>query len=104
MVQALPYDLVLMDCQMPEMDGYEAAGEIRRWEGAGKHIAIVAMTAEAMAGSRERCLAAGMDDHIAKPVNPQELFDALLKWVPVRARPGAAERPGRELPADSTIT
>jgi two-component system sensor histidine kinase/response regulator len=82
--EIVPYDLILMDCQMPELDGYQATSEIRLREGAGRHVAIVAMTAEAMAGSRERCLAAGMDDHIAKPVKVEDLFDALMKWVPAR--------------------
>ena len=77
----VPYDLILMDCQMPELDGYRAASEIRLREGAGRHVAIVAMTAEAMAGSRERCLTAGMDDYIAKPVKVEDLYDALMKWV-----------------------
>jgi signal transduction histidine kinase/CheY-like chemotaxis protein len=84
MFQLLPYDLVFMDCQMPEMDGYEAAREIRRREGPARHVALVAMTADAMAGCRERCLEAGMDDFISKPVAMETLFGALQKWAPVK--------------------
>jgi CheY-like chemotaxis protein len=71
-----------MDCQMPQLDGYEASREIRGRERHGQHLIIVAMTAEAMAGSRESCLAAGMDDYIAKPVNAGELLRILEKWLP----------------------
>jgi CheY-like chemotaxis protein len=84
MFELLPYDLVFMDCQMPEMDGYEAAGEIRRREGPGRHVAIIAMTADAMAGCREQCLEAGMDDFISKPVAMEALFEALRRWAPVK--------------------
>jgi len=84
MFELLPYALVFMDCQMPEMDGYEAAGEIRRREGPGRRVAIIAMTADAMAGCREQCLEAGMDDFVGKPVAMEALFEALQKWVPVK--------------------
>jgi len=72
------FDLVLMDCQMPECDGYEATRRIR---GLGLRVPIVAMTANAMSGDRERCLEAGMDDFLTKPVSPAALKDALEKWL-----------------------
>ena len=78
----LPYDLIFMDCQMPEMDGYAATAEIRKRQGSNGRVAIIAMTAEAMDGSREQCITAGMDDYIAKPVRLDDLIEALKKWGP----------------------
>lgn len=77
------FALILMDCQMPEMDGLTATGLIRCKEKAsGRHVPIVAMTAHAMAGDRQRCLSAGMDDYISKPVEPDEFSRIIHKWLP----------------------
>jgi signal transduction histidine kinase/DNA-binding response OmpR family regulator len=81
MVRMLPYDVVFMDCQMPEMNGYEATAEIRRREGPDRHVTIIALTAEAISGCREQCLAAGMDDFIAKPMALNDLIGVIEKRV-----------------------
>ena len=80
------FDIVLMDCQMPRLDGYETTQSIRQREQLKGllHIPIIAMTAYAMTGDRERCLAAGMDDYLAKPVNPSVLENKLRQWLPMQ--------------------
>ena len=86
------YDAILMDCQMPIMDGYSATRERRRAETERKlaHMPIIAMTANAMAGDREKCLSAGMDDYLTKPLNRGLLEETLRKWLPAGARTRAA--------------
>jgi CheY-like chemotaxis protein/HPt (histidine-containing phosphotransfer) domain-containing protein len=81
-LERIPYDLILMDVQMPEMDGFEATATIRRKEReTGGHIPIIAMTAHALKGDRERCLEAGMDDYVPKPIEPQSLIEVIARWV-----------------------
>ncbi len=75
------YDIIFMDIQMPVMDGFEATRLIREKEKDRRHSIIVAMTAHALKGDRERCIVAGMDDYISKPINPQEMFSVIKKWV-----------------------
>ncbi len=79
MVDLFPFDLIFMDCQMPEMDGYEATAAIR--QGGKAHTPIIAMTAHALQGDRDRCLAAGMDDYITKPIRPNEVEGVLKHWL-----------------------
>jgi two-component system sensor histidine kinase/response regulator len=95
MLEREDYDLVLMDCQMPVLDGYAATREVRRREAAsgGRHTPIVAMTANAMKGDRELCLAAGMDDYLAKPITGAAIDHVLARWL-------AAEAPTQALDPD----
>lgn len=81
MISMFPYDLVFMDCEMPVMDGYEATAEIRQQQGEGPRTPIVAMTARALHGDRERCLKVGMDDYISKPVRLGDFSRTLKRWV-----------------------
>jgi PAS domain S-box-containing protein len=76
-----PYQAILMDCQMPRMDGYDATAEVRRQERPDQHVPIIAMTAGARTEDRQRCLAAGMDDYLAKPIDPHQLRATLIRWV-----------------------
>ena len=94
------YALVLMDCQMPEMDGFAATAAIRRAEAKSSHLPIIAMTANAMQGDREQCLAAGMDDYIAKPIDVAQLASLLAEWLPTDA---ASEVPTSAVPSAPTF-
>jgi|GEM_PF-2271617 len=78
------YDLLLMDCQMPEMDGFEATRRLRHWEEEGRiegHLPVIALTASVLKGDRERCLDAGMDDYLTKPIDPEVLVERIMRWV-----------------------
>jgi CheY-like chemotaxis protein/HPt (histidine-containing phosphotransfer) domain-containing protein len=84
-VRKTDYDLIFMDCQMPEMDGFEAAARIREVEDFANQVKIIAVTADAMKGARERCIDAGMNDYISKPVDIEKLLSIMLHWLPAPA-------------------
>jgi two-component system, sensor histidine kinase and response regulator len=103
--QSRQFDIILMDVQMPEMDGLQAATRIRERElGTGAHIPIIAVTSHAMKGDRERCLAAGMDGYISKPINPGELAKVIQTTVPGGAKLGAVPAdPIMKEPSDAEL-
>jgi CheY-like chemotaxis protein len=82
--ELVPYDAIFMDCQMPELDGYAATAEIRRREGSARHTPIIAMTASTMLGDRERCLLAGMDHYMGKPLRAAALDEVISRALPTR--------------------
>ncbi len=79
------YLAIFMDCQMPVMDGYEATAAIRKLEAGASHIPIIAVTANAMKGDKEKCIECGMDDYISKPLRPNDLQEAVSRWCKVHA-------------------
>ena len=106
-IRQFSYSLVLMDCQMPEVDGFQATMEIRELEGRSRRTPIIAMTASALQGDRERCLEAQMDDYISKPVTLEKLGDVLARWMdranaPVEPKP-PSQSSGLESPVEGQV-
>jgi two-component system sensor histidine kinase/response regulator len=99
------FDLVLMDCQMPEMDGFSATSEIRRTARANeRRLPIIALTANAMQGDQEACLASGMDDYLSKPFDPDQLRAVLARWLPENTVAGDASDTSRKIAMDCGST
>ena len=88
-VEAIKYDIVFMDVHMPEMDGLEATRRIVNSRLASERPKIIALTADAMSGDKEKCIEAGMDDYITKPVRLEEVLSTLKRWVPLQTKPFA---------------
>jgi CheY-like chemotaxis protein len=91
MTSAVEYDLILMDCNMPMMDGWQATEKIRQRRELNASVPIVAVTANAMKGDRDKCIQAGMDDYISKPVDRKKLYEIIAKWTMVEEQAGAPE-------------
>ncbi len=108
MIEANSYDIVLMDCQMPELDGYQATTILReREEKTGEHLPVVALTANAMVGDKEKCLKAGMDDYLSKPIKPDKLIAAMKQWTEPQAsdnEPISPIEPEKAQPTDPEIS
>jgi PAS domain S-box-containing protein len=99
-VERKTYDLIFMDVQMPEMDGFEAAQTIRKMEGEARHTPIIAMTAHALHGDRQRCMDAGMDDYVSKPLDPRKVFQAIERWTQNAARTSSNNEAHLDEPQD----
>ncbi|MEE8400041.1 MAG: ATP-binding protein, partial [Desulfobacterales bacterium] len=104
-LEMIDYSIVLMDCQMPEMDGYEATGEIRNADSnvLNHRVPVIAMTAHAMQGDREKCLDAGMDDYLSKPVEPETISEMIEKWIVKRCSSWEAETVIPDIVAEQDI-
>lgn len=102
-LSARDFDLVLMDLQMPEMDGIEATREIRKMTGPKSKTPIIAMTAHALSGDREKCLKAGMNDYVSKPIEPLELKEVIQRWMARKPSPSANAAPGRKSGAAAPV-
>jgi PAS domain S-box-containing protein len=98
LLENIDYDLILMDCQMPVLDGFAATRQIRQREGSTRHTIVIAMTANAMQSDRERCIAAGMDDYLSKPIRLEKLAAKLTDWQQVIAAGSERSRRGRASP------
>jgi CheY-like chemotaxis protein len=103
-VQRQPLDLVFMDCEMPDLDGYETTRRIRAGEAPGQHVPIVALTAHAMKGHREQCLLAGMDDCVTKPIDMESLANAVSRWACAPSCTDQEDRLDVELGVEASTT